>query len=479
MALRDEVLVRQNVWWTDPAWESLDPHLRRLQQQPRQLPAELVDSLDLAAPGIHTVRGPRQVGKSTNLKLLVRRALRAGWSPRRVVYLSLDLLQDQPLVELAATVTRARALARPDGPALLLLDEVTAVHNWQMAVKALWDDGSIDRDVVVCTGSSAVDLARGAAERLPGRRGAGVDHLVLPQPFSEFARAVHPAVPAAPRLSLEDVLAPRGRRILEDAAVLRPRLDRALDLYLRFGGLPAAVAEAAAGAREPSDATLRVMADALLREVRRRGASEPATYALLERVLRSLGSRTSWSRMAQEMDVPLDRGRTDHRTLRDYVELLAAAYFLLIVYFWRADAGSNAVSKDKKIYFGDPLLHSVARHHAPGLPDDVPALVENAVGLALYRRYEPVTRQIEGFHSPDDLHVWATSRGGEVDFVCGPRGRLAAVEVKYQTAIDRRTAVGVSRAFPGRPTVIATRAELGWADAYALVPASLLLWALG
>jgi hypothetical protein len=35
--------------------------------------------------------------------------------------------------------------------------------------------------MVVCTGSSAIDLQKGAAERLPGRRGAGRDHLVLLQ----------------------------------------------------------------------------------------------------------------------------------------------------------------------------------------------------------------------------------------------------------------------------------------------------------
>jgi hypothetical protein len=66
-----------------------------------------------------------------------------------------------------------------------------------------------------------------------------------------------------------------------------------------------------------------------------------------------------------------------------------------------------------------------------------------------------------------------------VDFVAGPRRELDAVEVKYQRQIDLRSAAGVAKAHPGRPAVIATRDDLRFADDYVLVPAHLLLWALG
>ena len=171
---------------------------------------------------------------------------------------------------------------------------------------------------------------------------------------------------------------------------------------MKFGGLPAAVAEAATGAVEPSEEVKRVLYDSLVKEVQRRGASVPAAHALLERVLRSLGSRTDWSRMAREMDVPLSnrRGGTSHHTLRDYIELLAGGYFLFILYFWRAGSQTNSLSNEKKVFFADPLLHTIALEHAPGLIANVPALIENAVGLALYRRYEPPKRLIESFSHP-------------------------------------------------------------------------------
>jgi hypothetical protein len=40
--------------------------------------------------------------------------------------------------------------------------------------------------------------------------------------------------------------------------------------------------------------------------------------------------------------------------VRDYVELLASAYLLLVVHYWRSDSDSEELSKDKKLYFGDP-----------------------------------------------------------------------------------------------------------------------------
>lgn len=481
MALTDEEILGQNRWWSDAGWGAADAHLDRLARQPMRLSTEVVTTLDLDVPGIHILRGPRQVGKSTDLKLLVQRAIDAGRDPRSVVYLALDLLEGQPHAELARTVRRAKDLAGRPGRCVLLLDEVTAIERWQSAVKALWDAGDVRGDVIVCTGSSAIDLRRGAAERLPGRREAGSDHLVLPQSFAAFAQAVDPTIPRSPGLAVEDLCTPDGAAQLRDARLHAPALERALERYLRFGGLPASVAEAASGEPEPSAATRRVLYDSLVRELQRRGASVAACQALLERVVRSLGSKVSWSQMAREMDVPIGRGRggPSHHTLRDYVELMAAGYFLLVVYYWRSGAETNEQSRDKKVLFADPLLHTIALDFAPGLRPDVPALVENVVGFTLYRRYEPSDQLPETFSLPQRLHIWQTARGGEIDFVCGPRRALDVVEVKYQRDPGRAAAAAAARAHPGRPVVLATRDLLDVGDAYALVPAHLLLWALG
>lgn len=478
MALSDAQIAEQNPWWAGAGWESRDPHLVRLARQPRRLPADPVGEIDLGRAALHTLRGPRQVGKSTDLKLLARRALAEGFGARQVIYLTLELLEGQSLPEVAATIKRARALARDSRRGLVLLDEVTFVDRWQTAVKALWDDGTLDEDVVVCTGSSAIDLREGTADRLPGRRGPGLDCSVFPQSFPAFARALDPTVPESPRHSIAAVVSDSGWEALEEARIFLPGLDGALAAYMRFGGLPAAVAEAVGGAAAPSEEVRRVAYDSLLREIQRKRASRPAAHALLERVLRSLSSKTSWTRMSREMSVELRPG-PGRNAVRDYVELLASAYFLLVLYHWRSDSDSEEMSRDKKLYFGDPLLHSVAHDLAPGIGVDVPAMVENLVALALYHRYESPASRLEGFDAPFDLHVWQTRRAGEIDFVCGPRAEPDLVEVKYRSNPDLRRAAAIPRAFPGRPVVVATKDRLERRPGYALVPASLLLWALG
>jgi uncharacterized protein len=477
--LSDAQIVRFNPWWRDAGWQAEDPHLRRLAEMPVRLPAPQVAEVDLDSPALHVLRGPRQVGKSTDLKLLARRAIGSGAEPRGVVYLALDLLEGQPAAALVESVARALELAAAGEarPRLILLDEVTAAGRWQTAVKALWDDGRIDRDVVVCTGSSAIDLATGAAERLPGRRGAGRDLLVLPQDFAAFARAVDGANPPGPGLTVAELVDPAGREALGDALVHLPSLQRALERYLRFGGLPAAVAEAAAGAAEPSAETQAVLWDSILKEVGRRGASVPATQALLERVMRSLGSKVSWSRMAREMGVPLGRkaggGATDPRTLQGYVEFLAINYFALILYFWKQGGGGD-LSKDKKVYFGDPLLATIVAA-CTGLPRNSHAEIENAVALALYRRYEPSERRAESMVSPERLHVWGTRSGGEIDFVCGPRESVDAVDVADWERVNRQKATAPGSSSSSRPA--SSRSARPWSTrsrwAWARLPAPL------
>ncbi len=471
-----------NPWWRDVAWRTQDPHLRALEDQPVQLPADFVLDIDIENPGVSVLRGPRQVGKSTDLKLLVDRALDEGRGNRAVIYLALDLLEDQPMAELARTVRRAKELSGAKS-ALVLLDEVTSVRNWQGAVKSLWDAGVIRDDVVVCTGSSAVDLQHGAAERLPGRRKGGRDYLVLPQSFAHFARATDHTIPSSPRLTISELRAPSGEDLLREMRLHLPALDAALMRYLSFGGLPAAVAEAVAGAEEPSSDLRRILWDSLVRELQRKGASVPAGQALLARVAKALGAETNWTDLAREMDVPLGRraeaGKTSHHTLKNYVELLAGGYFVFIVYFWKRGQNTNDLSKNKKLFFADPLLHTVALDRAPGLTRDVAALVENAVGLALYRRYEPPERLPETFVAPDRLHIWKTSTGGEIDFVAGAANELDVVEVKYQNNPGLGAAAAAAKAHPGRPIVMTTKQHLDFRADYTLIPASLLLWALG
>ncbi|HEY7692835.1 MAG TPA: ATP-binding protein [Gaiellaceae bacterium] len=483
MALNDEMIGLLNPWWTDSHWRETDPHLQALARSEVVLPAPgFVEGLEVGDRSTHVVRGPRQVGKSTGLKLLVRRLLDNGTDPRRVAYLNLDLLEDQPIQEVAASVVRAKQLAATgDESCVLMLDEVTTVPKWARAVKAVWDAGVTRRDTVVCTGSSAVDLAEQELEALPGRRRTGLDHLLLPQSFASFARAVDSRIPPSPESTIAEMLGAEERTLLERHRAFVPVFNDILERYLVFGGLPAAIVEAAEGARDPSREVKRVIWDSVSREVRKRGASEPALRALLERVIRSLGSKTSWPTVARELDMALGGRKVppDARSVRSYVEFLGLCYELMTLYFWKTGSGTNDLSRDKKLYFGDPLLQTVVLDHTPGLDLDRAATVENVLALALYRRYESVERQADGFTAPDELHVYETSAPREIDFVCRQRRDAELVEVKFQRNVSLAATQTMRRAFPSRTGIVASIDSFELGDQFAVIPASLALWALG
>ena len=485
MALSDAMIGLLNPWWTDPRWAETDPHLEALEAHAQTVLAApaFVDELELGDRSTHVVRGPRQVGKSTGLKLLVRRSLREGGvDPRRVVYLNLDLLEDQPVQEVAASVLQAKKLAAlGDEPCLLLLDEVTAVPKWARGVKALWDAGLTRRDTVVCTGSSAVDLARQELEGLPGRRRSGLDHLLLPQTFASFAHATDSRIPPSPRLTIAGMLERDGRRLLERHLAFVPSLNDALERYLVFGGLPAAIVEAAEGAAAPSAEVKRVIWDSVSREVRKRGASEPALRALLERVIRSLGAKTSWSTVARELDTSLGGRKIppDARSVSSYVEFLGQCYELMTLYFWKTGSDPNDLSRDKKLYFGDPLLQTAVLDRTPGLSLDRAATVENVTALSLYRRYETVERQADGFTDPDRLHIYETSAPREIDFICRQRRDAELLEVKFQRNVSLAATQAMRRAFPTRMGIVTSIDSFESGDRFAVVPACLVLWALG
>jgi predicted AAA+ superfamily ATPase len=164
---------------------------------------------------------------------------------------------------------------------LLLLDEVTSVKGWQRAIKYLWDHGDIDSAVVVCTGSSAADLKFDTAERLPGRRGAGQDHLALPKSFAEFAKALNPGLPSLPNLTLSDIASKSNQNIFKENRPYQPTLNRALEKYQIFGGLPISIAEVAGGFTAPSIEAKRVIYDSLLKALLRKQASEPAFTGII------------------------------------------------------------------------------------------------------------------------------------------------------------------------------------------------------
>jgi hypothetical protein len=70
-------IINQNIWWQDRELIRRDPKIADLEGQKFRWRPRVLDEFDLTgAPALYTLRGPRQVGKTTALKILIRDLLR-------------------------------------------------------------------------------------------------------------------------------------------------------------------------------------------------------------------------------------------------------------------------------------------------------------------------------------------------------------------------------------------------------------------
>ncbi|WP_052295949.1 ATP-binding protein [Pseudothermotoga thermarum] len=127
----------------------------------------------------YTIRGPRQVGKTTFLKLYIKKLLESGIPPSRILFLTCDDLKDR--FELIEVIKNFFQLyGKSGGISYMFIDEITMIQDWQSGIKYLVDIGLLEDCLVVLTGSSAYDL-KISSERLPGRKGYNRDLFFLPK----------------------------------------------------------------------------------------------------------------------------------------------------------------------------------------------------------------------------------------------------------------------------------------------------------
>lgn len=467
MPVTDSQILHLNPWWRDPASVIRDPKIRALQSRSFHWDPPVLDAIEIGPQRVHTLRGPRQVGKSTTAKRLIQRLLDQGES--RVLYFAFDLSTSH--ADIAEVVHRARHLhPDPAGPWYLFLDEVTTMPDWQLGVKYIVDNGPSHEDFILCTGSSA---RRVGSEQLPGRKGGGRHYLQLPVSFRDFCTSALGITLPDQTLTPGQMLTPEGVRVLKRLNLASADLERAWRTYQQVGGFPAAIEDYLTGG-EVRPVTVEMLWDIIAGDVRSLGRSDVATLKLLERVGRSLGAPLAWESLAEDMDV-------SQPTAREYVEILAESFMLLTVFAW--DSGGKGLSprKQRKVYFSDPLLGRVAQQMVPGgrLPDP-DAVRENLVAIGLYR--SATDRLVQADPVTGSLCFWKSGRGTEIDFVVGEerpdvRGSRLPVEVKGDSAsavANARRSIGP--VFGRGVIVTGSRLDLG--HEIPTVPAPIFLAAL-
>ena len=463
----ETVLRDSHPWWFGGDMAA-DVHLRRFRQSPFQWDPPSLSSIPLRYGDTHTLRGPRQAGKSTTVKRLMQQLIAKGES--RVLYYSFDLGADpEVIVEVVRLAKRIHP--RPEGPWHLFFDEITSVPRWQLGVKVAWDSGVTSDDALLLTASSAHDLKRGA-ERLPGRRGKGRDYLQLPMSFRDFCTLTQSVRFDDEPLWPEEFLTTKGERAVTRLMSQQQTLSRALEEYQRIGGFPAAVSDLLSEpTRNVTPETLQSLWSIIAGDVSKSGRDPLAALKLLDSVSASLGSTVSWQTAARAM------GFESPNTAKEYAEFLAESFALLALYFWDIDRKSLEPNKQRKLYWLDPALGRIPALLIPGsrvAPAD--GMIENVVASGLFRSAAQTLIQANAV--PGTLGYWRSSGDREVDFVIPQvtdlkRARLP-IEVKGDSATGLNGArQSIRQRF--RKGLVLSRTVLDWREDIAILPVWLFL----
>lgn len=463
----DVKIFELNPWWDDPGAITRDRHIAQFQASAfRWDPAVLLD-IPLRSGDLSTLRGPRQVGKTTTLKRMIQRLL--GNGERRVLYYSFDTEQSNEAIP--DVIRRAKGISGfPAGPWYFFLDEVTSIREWQRGVKYAWDAGLLRDDFVLCTGSSA---HRMSTEQLPGRRGQGRNYLQLTVSFRDFCRLAAGIELPDETLSIEDCFGKRSRELLQRLYRQAEALSAAFAVYGRVGGFPAAIADHVARGTI-SHETIATLWALIVHEIQQSGLDSRAALKLIERTGISLGSTLSWHSAAQAMDAG------SHNTAQAYARALSESFILMTVYHWDMSGGFEP-RKQRKLYLMDPLIgYLPSRLELGSRSPNEDGMTECLMAVGLFRAASDQVTQSEGTLSA--LGYWRSRDGREVDFVVPERTardgvKRIPVEVKGDAPSELKGAASSLARSVGRG-IIATRSVFDVTGEVLRVPVAVLLAAL-
>jgi len=379
----EDLFLPHNLHWQSvEQFTSFDPQLHKLKKQIFVHEPALIKKIPTKIPGIYTLGGGRQIGKTTLLKQWMKKLFEEGVPPKAVVFFTGEVIQDHfQLIHLVQEYLKDPSTTLR----YIIIDEVTYIKNWDQGVKYLADTGILEDVVMVLTGSD-LTLMQEARMRFPGRRGSSEenDFHLYPLSFFEFIQLKHQNEP-----SLE-------------------LLYREFDQYLQHGGFLTAINSiAATGAISP--AIYRVYSDWIRGDVLKRGKSESFLREFLAAVVKSYGSQVTWNSLASHTSI-------DHPiTIQSYAHLLEAMDVLFIQSALMEEKLLAAPKKAKKIVFKDPFIYHAVNFWLFKKSEVTPFLVESTV-VDHYQRFYPC------------FYIKAE---GEVDVAYIDQDKFYPVEVKW------------------------------------------------
>jgi len=432
----DELLL-QNPWWEDKKNIENDVHIKKLKGRKYIYEPQLFKSSDLKKDAVYTLRGARQVGKTTLVKLIIKDLLGKSINPRNIFYYSMDLVKDdKELFEIF--ISWYQTVKENSKRKYILFDEAMFVKNWEKSIKHIVDTFGLENKTFILTGSSAIDMRKGSG-RLPGRRGvSNPDKLLLPLSFKEFCNLT------GLRISLEyenDINLDSIKKNIPELKIYQNELDLYLDKYLVCGGFLESINSLFGNSTINEEAFERYIS-VIFSEIEKVKKSRVTSKNVLSSIMDSLGSTISWNRLAKKS------GNISTNTLIDYVNTFSDSFTVYYMEHFNLNKLTGNPAKEKKLYFFDPFYYHIISRviNLPYIKISKSFIIESLTGAHLIRNFEQGIYQ--GFSSIEKIFYWKSVKGKEIDFILSrPRKDILPIEVKYQNVINPIDYITIKNSF--------------------------------
>ncbi len=406
------VLAEQNPWWKDKDAIESDYDMSKWQNMAFHWTPKTLENITFEPFSLHILLGPRQVGKTTALKLIIKKLL-AEKDPRSIFYFNCEEIADHK--ELSGLLATYLEFKEKSGikNSHIFLDEITSPKEWYRAIKSAIDRGLLKNDVLVITGSSSIGIKK-HTELFPGRRGSGKDILLLPLSFREYVRVLSPEICAKvgpiSKISEEEIA---GKAI--QAMPFLKELNQLLEKYFESGGFPLAIDPA--GRTEAKRAYLSWIKT----EVLKSGRSDTIAREIVKSLFEKMQTPVSWEGISNEIEIK------SPKTVAAHVHLLRSIFALIVLYHVDIGSGRIKFGKNKKIHAIDPLILEIfADWTLSSLKNKEEILAESLLATHMARYY---AKRFGTASIDEGVFYWRNST--EVDVILNLGGKLAGFEAKW------------------------------------------------
>ena len=447
-------LARQNPWWADAGAIGGDDKIKDFDAALVKWMPRLKKHLDLNKDILYSLRGPRQVGKTTLAKLIIREELKRR-KATDVFYFTCDLVSSPQALNDIIESYLAWAQRQSEGRKLIILDEVSRVKEWEFALKHIIDVFSLKGKTFILSGSSSWDLKHGI-ERLPGRKGelSGEQNhkILLPMKFAEYVETRDPAVHSrisailpdgsTRRGAFMDLLRGHAQKWVDPLLPLQDALDALFEEYLMTGGIMTAVNQYQEK-KEIGNTVYELYLQFFFGDLARMMREETTAKKILSAVIKHQGKPVGWVAIAKGMDIrsPL--------TVMQYCDILHNLFALNIYNAFDQNKRVPKHRSDKKLQIPNPFFFHAFRGYVENPAGNyfrhAQQFIQTSEGKALLAESvcgDHLSRLAYSF-GPSDLFDQAnsvfyvsTARGEGIDFIVRLGEETVPVEVKYQNQIS-------------------------------------------